>query len=437
MVIKLKRTDFEKWILESMDLDINNLNISSIRDYQLEKIKDTINYTKDKSPFYKEIFKGVNVSEIKSFKDFERLVDLTSSDDIIKRGKDFICVPQDEISRIFTLNTSGTTSKSKRIYFTQEDLEKTVEFFHNGMKYLASKGDRVLILMRGNSYGSIGDLLSKALKRLKCKSFVIWPVVSEGEIFKILKKENINVVVGQPIQLYRLAKLKNREKKYKDLKLKSVLLSGDLACESLKDAVGKEFDAKVYTHYGMTEMGFGGGVECKCLWGYHMREKDLYIEIIDPLTGLPLPRDKEGEIVFTTLNRKAMPLIRYRTGDMARILSKPCDCSKVLPRVDYVKNRISEEITIDKRDINLGLIDNIMFKLENLLDYKASIINGNVINIEVESLDKEKPISKENILKAFKNSVLLSLIEDKKLIIDFQGERKDIKKDGKRYIDIV
>ena len=437
MVIELKTTDFEEWIIESMSLDRNNLNASNIRDYQLEKIKETLSYVIDKSPFYKEKYKDLNISEIKSFEDFQRILPFTSSGDIIKRGKDFICVPQDQISRIFTLKTSGTTANSKRIYFTQDDLEKTVDFFYNGMKYLASEGDRILILMRGNSYGSIGSLLSKALEKLGCKSFVVWPVVNEREILKTLKDENINLVVGLPIQIYRLAKLKNMEDKYKDLKLKSVLLSGDLACDSLKALIEKEFKTKVYTHYGMTEMGFGGGVECSCLCGYHMREKDLYIEIIDPLTGLPLPKDKEGEVVFTTLNRQAMPLVRYRTGDMGRILSRSCDCSKLLPRLDYVKKRISEEISIDNIDINIGLIDNIMFKLDNLLDYKASIINGNILKIEVESLKKEKPISKEEVLEALNKSVLSSLIKDKKLIIDFQGEVEDIKNDAKRYIEII
>lgn len=436
-MIKLKRTDFEKWILESMNLDMNNLSASSIRDYQFRKIKEAVSYVIDKSPFYKEKFKSLNVSEIKSFADFESLVPFTTSDNIIKRSKDFICVPQHEISRIFTLNTSGTTGMSKRIYFTQNDLKKTIDFFYNGMKYLTSKGDNVLILMPGNSYGSIGDLLSKALTKLACKSFIIWPVTNEEEILKTLKDEKINVVVGLPIQIYRLAKLKNNKNKYSNIKLKSVLLSGDLVCDSLKEVVRKQFNSKVYTHYGMTEMGFGGGVECKCLSGYHIRENDLYIEIIDPLTGLLVPKDKEGEVVFTTLNREAMPLIRYRTGDMARYLSRSCDCSEILPQIDYVKKRISEEINIDNIDIDIGLIDNILFQLENLLDYKVKIVSGNILKIGVESLNKENYISKEEVLEVLNNSVLSRLIKDEKLIIDFLGEIENIKTNEKRYLSII
>lgn len=211
MVIKLGRTDFEKWIIESMNLDMKNLSDNSIRDYQFRKIKETIGYVKDKSFFYKEKFKSLDISEIKDFTDFQKMVPFTDSDDIIKRSKDFICVPQHKISRIVTLKTSGTTARGKRIYFTESDLEKTIDFFYNGMKYLVSKEDRVLILMAGNSYGSIGDLLSKALKKLDCESFIVWPLDNEEDILKVLKDEKINLVVGLPIQIYRLAKLKNNK----------------------------------------------------------------------------------------------------------------------------------------------------------------------------------------------------------------------------------
>ena len=84
------------------------------------------------------------------------------------------------------------------------------------------------------------------------------------------------------------------------------------------------FSCPVFTHYGMTEMGYGGGVECAALNGYHMREEDLYTEIIDPITRKNVPEGNYGEVVFTTFRREVMPLIRYRTGDIAGFLPKNC-----------------------------------------------------------------------------------------------------------------
>jgi phenylacetate-CoA ligase len=80
-------------------------------------------------------------------------------------------------------------------------------------------------------------------------------------------------------------------------------------------------------------------VECAARQGYHWREADLYFEIVDPVTGQPLPDGEAGEIVFTTLTRQGMPLIRYRTGDISRFLPGPCACGAVLRRLATIQGR--------------------------------------------------------------------------------------------------
>ena len=96
---------------------------------------------------------------------------------------------------------------------------------------------------------------------------------------------------------------------------------------------------KVFEHYGMTEMGLGGAVSCGFLEGCHIRESDLYLEIIDPKPGQVLPEGKEGEVVFTTLTRKGMPFIRYRTGDWSSFIPEPCQCGSILKRISRVGDR--------------------------------------------------------------------------------------------------
>jgi phenylacetate-coenzyme A ligase PaaK-like adenylate-forming protein len=89
----------------------------------------------------------------------------------------------------------------------------------------------------------------------------------------------------------------------------------------------------------MTEMGLGGAMACEERVGYHPREADLIFEIIDPQTGGPLPEGEVGEVVFTTLTRAAMPLIRYRTGDLSRWIPGNCPCGSVLKRLDRIADR--------------------------------------------------------------------------------------------------
>jgi phenylacetate-CoA ligase len=93
--------------------------------------------------------------------------------------------------------------------------------------------------------------------------------------------------------------------------------------------------------YGMTEMVFGGAVQCEARSGYHMREADLYFEIVDPVRGHSVPDGEIGEIVFTTLTRIGMPLIRYRTGDLSRFIPEPCPCGSSLRRLDKIAGRIA------------------------------------------------------------------------------------------------
>ena len=112
----------------------------------------------------------------------------------------------------------------------------------------------------------------------------------------------------------------------------------------------------MFTHYGMTETGFGGGVECDALDGYHLREGDIFFEVVDHETGQPCPEGAIGEVVITTLTRQGMPLIRYMTGDISRILSQPCPCGSVLKRMDRVRGRWDGAVHLGS-DIILTLSD--------------------------------------------------------------------------------
>jgi phenylacetate-coenzyme A ligase PaaK-like adenylate-forming protein len=424
----MEKTSYERWIEDCINQGNKSINLTfkSLRDYQLNKIRETIDYVKKNSSFYRERLKNVNSYEIKDYNDFSQIVPFTYSQELSNKPLDFVCVPQHMISRIVTLKTSGTTGTSKRVFFTEEDLERTVDFFQNGMKYLISKGDRVLILMPGNYYGSIGDLLKRGLERLGCEGIALGPVDDGLKVLEGLKNESIDCIVGIPVQVYQLARYKMAYEKYKGIKLKSVLLSADYVPYSIKKVIEKAFSCSAFTHYGMTEMGFGGGVECKYLCGYHMREADLYFEIIDPVSQETLPWGDEGEIVFTTLTRKGMPLIRYRTGDLGSFMKERCKCSNVLPRMDYVRGRISEGIKLGDVNINIGALDEAMFTIENLLDYRAHLEEGNILQIWVKSIDPKNPVSLVDIEKAFYSSIIWGLLKEGKLNINYCGEIEDI-----------
>lgn len=294
------------------------------------------------------------------------------------------------------------------------------------MQYLVSKGDCVLILMPGQSYGSIGDLLKKALERLGCKGIVLGPVNDSFKVLELMKNKKIDCIVGIPIQVLNLAKVKMDNKEYDKISLKSILLSADHVPNNIKEATSKAFNCKVFTHYGMTEMGFGGGVECEHLCGYHMREADFYFEIIDPVSGKVMPLGEDGEVVFTTLTREGMPLIRYRTGDYARFINGPCKCSDVLPRMGYVTGRIEDKINISDLAISIEQLDEAMFTIEGLLDYKAFITEKDTLEIYSKSLNENKLVNKRDVEKALYSSNIGRIFKEGKLSLRYCGEIEEV-----------
>lgn len=178
------------------------------------------------------------------------------------------------------------------------------------------------MLLPGQAYGTIGDLLQKALDQSQTACTVFGLLTDLEAAEKIIQEKDINCIVGIPIQLLYLSRMKSETFK----KIEKVLLSTDYVPRVLIEELNQKFECQVFNHYGMTEMGYGGGVECQALNGYHLREGDLYFEIIAPDSGEPLADGQYGEVVFTTFHREAMPLIRYRTGDIGAFSTEPCAC---------------------------------------------------------------------------------------------------------------
>lgn len=308
----------------------------------------------------------------------------TSQEELRQYGMDFLCVRPGEISRIVTLDTGGSTGTPKRVYFTEEDQNLTVDYFQNGMQLLVSDRDTVLILMPAKMPGSIGKLLARGLVGFGARTVEYGlpqmrldmaevEIREEAEqLLDLIEKEGVTSVVALPTHMRMLAEAavkrqdgsgrKSIDRKIGQrveacpagtdmespdenrsysgyLRLKSVLLSAEYVAEEDAQFIEQVFSCKVYEHYGMTEMGLGCAVSCGHDAGYHVREADLYLEIIDPDTQIPVKDGQFGEIVFTTLTRKGMPFIRYRTGDYSRWIAAKCSCGSQLKRLDKVRPR--------------------------------------------------------------------------------------------------
>ena len=372
--MSIKITSLDPWILRKIMGDSSDvLTRKQIDDYQLDKLQETLTLVTSKSRFYKRLFLGLDC-RLNCLKDLLKLP-FTTSEDLKDHSLDFMCVPQNDVNRIVTLQSSGTTGKPKRLFFTEADQELTIDFFHYGMLTLVKPGDKVLIMLPGETPGSVGDLLRLGLERAGVTAIVHGLLTNPQEALDQIQLEAINVIVGIPTQLLSLARLKDSNDSSVSLSLKSVLLSTDYVPQAIVQELKNAWGCKVFNHYGMTEMGLGGGIECEGFCGYHLREADLYFEIIDPSSGLPVSEGQIGEVVVTTLTRSAMPLIRYRTGDMSRFLPGLCTCNTVLKRLELIKSRdrvyLSQAVYLTMSDF-----DEALFALDQVLDFEVIVTDG-------------------------------------------------------------
>jgi len=369
----MEMTPLEPWIMAKLGSAATGADLrEELNRYQIMKFRETVDYVAARSPFYRRHFKGLTGAMVRSADDIVSLP-FTTAEDIQENDLRFLCVSLDEISRVVTLNTSGTTAQAKRIHFTEEDLELTTDLFHHGMKALVRPGQKVLILMPGDRHGTVGDLMVQALKRMDVQGIPHGIVLdSAGTIAEIVEQE-IDCLIGIPVQVLGLVRHGNAAA-IPQGRIKSVLLSADYVPNAIVREIENAWGCAVFNHYGMTEMGLGAAVDCRALAGYHIREADLFFEIVDPETGAPLPDGAMGEVVFTTLTRKGMPLVRYRTGDLSRFVTEPCPCGTVLKRLEWVRGRLRGGVRLGgQHHLTVADLDEALFPLPGLLNFRVEI----------------------------------------------------------------
>jgi phenylacetate-coenzyme A ligase PaaK-like adenylate-forming protein len=380
----MEKTPIESWIVHKTG--IKECSRKALEEYQLNKLKETMSYAKKNSVFYRDHLKNVKENEINSFEDFQN-TPYTTAYQIGQNPFDFLCTPQRDVKRIITLNSSGTTGREKRIFFTEDDLNLTVDFFRFGFKPMLKPGDRVLVLFPGNSYGSIGDVIKKALSLTNIECYVQGVLVNPNETARFIIENKINAIVGIPMQVLYFSRVQREVFKSS---IEKVLLSADYVPEVFIHELYDKYGCKVFTHYGSSEMGYGGGVECAALNGYHVREADIYFEIINPDTGEAVKDGEIGEIVFTTLTRQAMPLIRYRTGDIGSFSATACGCGTFLRTMKRSLGRIENRVQLHENQfIYLRELDELILAFAEALDYQSYIERENMLVIELMTASSE------------------------------------------------
>lgn len=361
----------DPWTASKLGLGQSALSRTAIEDWQLRRLQETLAWARANSRFYNDHFAALDDWHPTSLKDVARLP-FTTAADLQADPLRFVCVSQSDIHRVVTLDTSGTTGSPKRLFFTEDDQAITLDFFEHGLRLMAAPGDKVMILLPGDKPGSVGDLLVRAIRRLGGEPLLAKDpsdlMAAEAEA----ARTGLALVIGLPVQVLTMARLW-REHHPSRHRVRRVLLCSDNVAQPVIDDIAAIWDCEVFQHWGMTELGYGGGVDCPQHCGFHLQEGDVLFEIVDLETGQPLPPGQVGEIVVTTLTRTAMPLIRYRTGDLSRFLCGPCACGSALRRLDRILTRKTGLIALSGGAVSMADLDEALFRIPGLANFSARI----------------------------------------------------------------
>ena len=373
------RTPTDAWIASRLGISPDELSGEKLTEYQMGRFRETLEYAASKSPFYRERLRGIDPGTILTPGDIKKLP-VTSEEDLAGEENSFLCIPPGSVERIFTVPTTGTHGRQKRIFFTAADLAPSVEFYYHAFLTFIRPGDRLMVMMGGTSQGSVGDTIDRSLSPIGVITRVYGQITDLGDALKAVKEFSPDIIVAIPYQAAALAA-------YSRLNgipggIRCVLLSADDVPDAVRRRISTLWGAEVYSHYGMTETGLAGGVDCCAHKGYHLRSCDMYSEILDP------DPDGFGELAVTPFGRQAMPLIRYRTGDIARISTEECPCGGVLPRLETIRGRLSNSFLIQGKRVFLSLIEEAVYSDPAAADLECRA-DGETVSILIRTVGGE------------------------------------------------
>ena len=357
-----------------------------IAEIQKRRLKNIVLYAYQNSPFYRKTFQaaGIKPGDIKDKSDLQQLPFTTSEQ--LRRWQEFLCISGDALSAVFA--TSGTTGEPKRIYYSYRDLQIMANFYGAAIRTVFTGPMTALIaLPLGQGLWIGGAAVARAVERAGGLPLPVG-AVDPAETIRWMKRFTPNAIFSSPS--YMTALTREAERQSYRLAVGMILTAGEVLTDRQKWLFKEYWQAQVYDSYGSTEIGSAQTIclpECSA---FHLNDLHIVTEIIDPVTGLPAD---EGELVFTTLEREAMPLIRYRSGDLAR--RTVCNCWLPLPAIELV-GRCDDMIIAGDMNLYGNVIANALLEVSGATGrvaiqiYKQQLTDTLALRVEGAAVTAEK-----------------------------------------------
>ena len=350
---------------------------------QNERLIKTVRRIYHNVPFYREKMqeKGIEPEDIKGIEDLSKLPFTYKQD--LRDNYPFgtFAVPLSEIVRIHA--SSGTTGKKTVVGYTRNDLERWSEVMARTLVSAGATKESVIQIAYG--YGLFTGGLGTHYGAEKIGASVI--PVSGGNTslqVQIMKDFGTTLLACTPsYALYMAEELEEAGIKPGELKLKAGVFGAEPCSEAMRKEIERKLGILAIDIYGLSEViGPGVASECICKCGLHIQEDHFIPEIIDPQTEEVLPPGSEGELVFTTITKEGLPLLRYRTRDLSSLDYSQCECGRTLVRMSKVTGRTDDMLIIRGVNVFPGQIESVLLEMGETAPHYLIIVDR-VANLDV------------------------------------------------------
>ena len=329
------------------DGDNEQMERADLEQLQLERLQSTLNRAYKNVPFYREQFDalGLHPRVIASVEDIARLPFTTRVDLGDNYPYGLFAVPLRDIVRISS--SAGTTVKPVVVGYSKSDLKARYALT---ARFLTAGGvvdTDVVQICLNPGLSNWGRALKEGAEAIGA-SVMPMSHMSTSKQFMAMQDYRTSVLLTTPsYAMHILGAMKSMEMDARSLALKAMLVVGEALTEDTRDILESAFNIDVTAGYGPSDvMGPGIAFECREKKGLHVSEDHFVVEIVGPEDGEPRPQGETGEVVLTTLTARAFPLIRFRTGDLARAMEGSCPCGRSLARMSGITGRTGEVLTI-------------------------------------------------------------------------------------------
>ncbi len=335
------------------DKTIETMSRKQLRELQLRKLKEQVKHCYDNSPFYKRKFKtaGITPDSIKTLADLNKIPFTVKTD--LRDNYPMGMVATDSANIVEIHASSGTTGNPIIGAYTKDDMDAWQELMARSLHTAGTRKEDVIHIAYGYGLFTGGLGFHYGAQKLGTEIIPASGGMTQRQI-KLMKDLGATVLCCTPSFAVYLAETMAAEgvNPKKDLKLRIGLFGAEPWSERTRERIEAALGVKAFDIYGLTELA-GPGVSCECPEhnGLHIWEDHFIVETINPETGEVLPDGEEGELVFTPLSKKGLPLLRYRTRDISVVETDMCPCRRTHARMMRVTGRSDDMLII--RGVNV------------------------------------------------------------------------------------